>query len=322
MVGRYQLTIRNRRIEYEVTIDRSVTVIKGNSGTGKTTLIRMIQGYEAQGNRSGIMCRCTPDVKLHVLLPGMNWERELDERKGQILFIDESVDYLYSESFQKAFIRADSYLVIISRSGRFNQLPYAVNSIYELRTEKSKDISLTKMYRLYEYKPDDKTPQRVVTEDSNAGMEMMEQIFPDRVVSANGNANVAKLIGDDDEEKGLLFAVVDGAAFGGYIERTMNAAIIRGNTIIFAPESFEYLVLQLDAYRRHLSDEISATWKYCNSGAHLTWERYYTALLDSISYDNYGFHYSKKRLNKSFKNDNVKRQIRENLYKYAVRRRQ
>ncbi|MCD7948952.1 MAG: hypothetical protein LUG12_01650 [Erysipelotrichaceae bacterium] len=54
MVGKHHIEIENRRAKYILDIERKVTVIKGNSGTGKTTLIRMLQGYLAQGNKSGI----------------------------------------------------------------------------------------------------------------------------------------------------------------------------------------------------------------------------------------------------------------------------
>ena len=318
MKGQYKISIENRKVKYELSIERSVTVIKGNSGTGKTTLVRMVQGYEAQGNKSGIKCRCIPEVELHVLLPGMNWERELEEHRGHILFIDESVDYLYSEAFQVAFASSDAYLVVISRSGRFSQLPYSIESIYELRTERNQDVSLTRMYRLYSYQRDNQEPLTTITEDSNSGMDMMKQIFSGNVISARGNANVSKVIRERFSDDGLVFAIVDGAAYGGYIDRTMNIASLRGNTVIFAPESFEWLLLQLDAYRRHLSDELEKTYDYCDSRDFLTWERYFISLLDKISFDYYGFHYSKKKLDKSLLNQNVIEQVKARLYQNAV----
>lgn len=320
MKGRYQISIENRKVHYELVIDRSVTVIKGNSGTGKTTLIRMVQGYETQGNKSGIRCKSIPDVGFHILMAGMNWEREFEEHKGQILFIDESVDYLYSDSFQIAFAKADSYLIVISRSGKFNSLPYAIQSIYELRTEKKQEISLTRMFRLYSYKSSGPEPQTVITEDSNSGMEMMEQIFPGIVISALGNSNVPGLIRKHIGGDGVIIAVVDGAAFGGYIERTVNIAALHGNTVIFAPESFEYLLLKLEPYRRHLTNELDNTYDYCDSKDFLTWERYYTFLLDKICYDYYGFRYSKKKLDKCFINDNVRSQVKKELYLNVVER--
>ena len=39
MTGKYEIRIENRSLVYEFTIRRNITVIRGNSATGKTTLI-------------------------------------------------------------------------------------------------------------------------------------------------------------------------------------------------------------------------------------------------------------------------------------------
>ncbi|MCD7808753.1 MAG: hypothetical protein LUH02_05365 [Erysipelotrichaceae bacterium] len=126
-------------------------MIKGNSETGKTTLIRMLQGYLAQGNKSGINLINDTNIPLIVFTSTTKWEKELVELKGTIIFVDEVVDYIYSIGFQQEFIKSDNYLVVISRSGKFNHLPYAISSIYELRTEMNEKVKLTKMYQLYTY---------------------------------------------------------------------------------------------------------------------------------------------------------------------------
>ncbi len=151
MTGRHHLEIENKKVKYILDIERKVTVIKGNSGTGKTTLIRMLQGYIAQGNKSGIIVKNDTNIPIMVFTATTRWETELAEVKGKLIFIDEAVDYIYSKGFQQEFIKSDNYLVVISRSGRFNHLPYAIDSIYELRTEINERVKLTKMYQLYSF---------------------------------------------------------------------------------------------------------------------------------------------------------------------------
>ena len=72
MTGKYELEIYNRRVHYHLTISRNITIIQGNSATGKTELIRMISDYENNGNSSGIteICEksCITLEKLVVLL--------------------------------------------------------------------------------------------------------------------------------------------------------------------------------------------------------------------------------------------------------------
>ncbi len=151
MVGRHHLEIENRKARYVLDIDRKVTVIKGNSGTGKTTLIRMIQGYSAQGIKSGITIRNRTGIPITVFDTNTRWDEELDKRAASIIFVDEATDYIYSTAFQEAFTKSEHYLVVISRSGQFNHIPFAIQSIYELRTEDTDLIHLTRMYHMYGY---------------------------------------------------------------------------------------------------------------------------------------------------------------------------
>lgn len=318
MKGKYHIEVSNRKLLYQLDIERKVTVIKGKSGTGKTTLIRMLQGYLEQGNKSGIKVINESNVQITVFTPTTNWERDLQELKNHIIFMDEAVDYLYTKGFQTEFAKTDNYLVVISRSGKFAHLPYAVNSIYELRTEKNQGTHLTKMYRLYNEKRMMLEADNVITEDANAGREMMECIFPCKVVAAAGNGKVAAEIQKVIKTPGNLCIIVDGAAFGGFISRVMALVKIRGNACVFAPESFEYLILSTDNYSRFLKDELKQTWNYCDSSEFLTWERYFTVLLDTICFENFGFHYSKSKLNDSFKNENIFQQIKELLQETAV----
>ena len=56
MRGKYTFKIANNKICYEFEIVRSVTVIKDNSGTGKSTLINLLSAYELYGCQLGIKC--------------------------------------------------------------------------------------------------------------------------------------------------------------------------------------------------------------------------------------------------------------------------
>ncbi len=177
MIGRHHIEIENRRAKYILDIERKVTVIKGNSGTGKTTLIRMFQGYLAQGNKSGINLINNTNIPLIVFTSTTRWEKDLAELNDTIIFVDEVVEYIYSRGFQQEFVKSDNYLVVMSRSGKFNHLPYALSSIYELRTEMNEKVKLTKMYQLYTYNKKSNNPTCIIIEDSNSGAQMMKKYF-------------------------------------------------------------------------------------------------------------------------------------------------
>ena len=54
MKGKHRIVIQNNRLHYEFEIKRNITVIQGNSATGKTTLINMLRQAENFGESSGI----------------------------------------------------------------------------------------------------------------------------------------------------------------------------------------------------------------------------------------------------------------------------
>ena len=72
MRGSFDVLVSSRRLQYKFTVRRNVTVVRGDSATGKTTLIDMIQDYNENGPDSGITihCRCRC-----VVLGGQNWQR-------------------------------------------------------------------------------------------------------------------------------------------------------------------------------------------------------------------------------------------------------
>lgn len=71
MVGKYRVVVENKRIKYILDIKRNITVIKGNSATGKTTLIDMIRD-----NREGGYTQVRCEVHCEVL-EGRNWKYTL-----------------------------------------------------------------------------------------------------------------------------------------------------------------------------------------------------------------------------------------------------
>ncbi|MCD7839884.1 MAG: ABC transporter ATP-binding protein [Erysipelotrichaceae bacterium] len=318
MVGKHHVEIGNKRVRYILDIERKITVIKGNSGTGKTTLIRMLQGYNAQGNKSGISVKNDTNIPLIVYTSLTKWEKDLKETKESIIFVDEVVDYLYSKSFQQEIVKSDNYLVVISRSGKFNHLPYALQSVYALYTDMHDKIKITKMYQLYHFNEKNMIPATIITEDSNAGAEMMSCIFNKKVISAYGNSNISKELLNHLDDKSV-FVIVDGAAFGGFISQVMNLSKLNDDIYIYAPESFEYMILQTHSFRRQLNDELENTWKYSDISQYLTWEQYYTELLKNICREVYGFVYDKSRLHQSLLNKDTIQQVQNYLYYSLVK---
>ena len=84
MKGKYKIVINNKRLQYEFEIKRNLTVIQGDSATGKTTLINMLRQAENLGDSSGINVVC--DVPCRVL-EGTNWKLILENSSGTIFLL-------------------------------------------------------------------------------------------------------------------------------------------------------------------------------------------------------------------------------------------
>lgn len=88
MVGSYNVRVSRRRgVSFRFTIRRNITVVRGDSGTGKTTLFEMVSDHMREGAKSGVTIQCDHPC---VALVDMDWENQLAGMKNSIVFVDEA----------------------------------------------------------------------------------------------------------------------------------------------------------------------------------------------------------------------------------------
>lgn len=303
MVGKFDIEIYNNKIHYFLTVKRNITILQGNSATGKTELIRLIGEHEANGASSGITLKC--DAKCTVLT-AVDWELRLSAMHKYIVFIDETAAFVKSKRFAEMVRGSDNYFVIVTRDD-LSQLPYSVDEIYGLRNvsdnQKYKIYHriYNEMYKLYHFdygKPF--VPELVITEDSNSGFEFFDTLYQGRCVSANGKSNVYDSI-RKEQDKAIL-AIVDGAAFGaeiGKVTRYLETSSI--HCVLYAPESFEYLILSAD-FTDVPKSVIEETYLHADSESYMSWEEFYTSYLTNITKDTV-FRYTKTKLAEAYKTE-------------------
>ena len=148
MKGKYKVIVRNNKLHYEFEIKRNITIIQGDSSTGKTTLINMLRQAENLGESSGV------DVLSNVpcrILEGVSWKLILQNTVGTIFFIDEENAFINTEEFAAEVRGSDNYFVLVTRENLYN-LTYSVEEIYGLyasgRYQNTKKI-YQQMYRIY-----------------------------------------------------------------------------------------------------------------------------------------------------------------------------
>lgn len=176
MKGKHKVIVKNNRLHYEFEIKRNITIIKGDSATGKTTLINMVRQFADLGNSSGIDIVC--DVPCRVL-EGSMWQILLQNMVGSIIFIDEENYFIRTQEFAEAVKASDNYFVIITRENLYN-LPYSVEEIYGLHSSGKYQNTQRVYQEMYKIYPVDNEPlakpEKIIVEDTNSGYEFFNQI--------------------------------------------------------------------------------------------------------------------------------------------------
>lgn len=310
MKGTHQIIVESKRIRYRFVLRRNLTVIRGDSATGKTTLVDMIQQYVDNPSGSAVNVQC--DKNCYVI-SGALWKSTLQGIQDGIIFIDEGNDFITTTEFAETISQTDNYYVIVTRES-LPALPYSTEEIYGIR-ESGKYGTLKQTYneffRIYSSHvyTDKKKTEEVITEDSNSGHDFFQAVCKKKNItceSASGKSNLFRLA--SASQKPLLL-IADGAAFGPEMDRIMKLIRSRDNITLYLPESFEWLILKSGIFKgENLKEILERPSDYIDSKEYFSWERFFTAYLISISNKTY-LQYSKKKLNSNYKNPAISSKI-------------
>ena len=258
MRGKHRVIVSTKRLKYDFEIRKNLTIIRGDSATGKTTLVDIIQEYV--NNPTGSPVDLTCDKKCYVL-EGALWKGQLAEITDSIVFIDEGNDFIKTEEFAREIQKTDNYYVIVTRES-LPALPYSVEEIYGIRTSGKygtlKQIyhEFYRIYNLDETKGEIE-PEAVVTEDSNSGYQFFDAVCRENGLTCktlNGKSNIFRYLKVHKNEKILVIA--DGAAFGSEMDRVMRLMESRKNIVLYLPESFEWLILSAGVLKNAAMEKI------------------------------------------------------------------
>lgn len=175
MKGKYRIIVENRSIKYDFEIMRNITIIKGDSATGKTTLVEMIAEFYENGPDSGISLRCD---RVCAVIEGRNWKALLANMQESIVFVDEGNSFVKTYEFAAEIQRSNNYYVLVCREA-LPMLPYSVTEIYGIRNSGKygalKQV-YNEMYHIYSQKNirNQLSPDIVIVEDSNAGFQFLK----------------------------------------------------------------------------------------------------------------------------------------------------
>ncbi|MCM1507962.1 MAG: translation initiation factor 2 [Ruminococcus flavefaciens] len=315
MKGIHQVSVSNNRIKFKFEIKRNISIVQGNSATGKTTLYELIKEHMQFGDNSGVNLSCD---KKCVVLDDIEWKVRLRKIKDSIVFIDEGVSFISTKEFAREIKKTDNYYVIFNREN-LKELPYSVEEIYEIK-KSGRYYSFVKSCKSepqhFLYGITEKfTPDCILTEDSKSGNQFFKAVAKKIDIdcfSAKGNSNVYKWL---DENRGKkILVIADGAAFGPYIKDILKLQAVRSDEIrLCLPESFEWVVLASNLLKdNEIITILNNPADYIESKEYFSWEKFFEELLINKTSNNAVMEhknmiYHKKKLNSYYLSDrNIK----------------
>lgn len=316
MKGMHHIVIQNKRIRFAFSIKRNITIIRGDSATGKTTLFSMIEEYGNLGKDSGVQIQCD---KACVALSGKYWQETLENIHDSIVFVDEDSRFLKTKDFAKRIRNSNNYYVLITREN-LPALPYSVEEIYGIHCS-GKYMDTRQVYNLFykiysETNPGKILIKSLITEDSQAGFTFFPQVSKTRGIcceSAGGKSNILGILQEKllDKEQKETLVIADGAAFGP--EMAHISQLLRGNVNIklYLPESFEWLLLYADIFNKpFIRKKLEEAENYIESEKYFSWERYFTDLLMEETKDS-PYPYDKSNLKDFYLQDKIVQKVLE-----------
>lgn len=301
LVGEYTIKVRSARVEYLFTIKRKFTFITGDSGTGKTRFVAMIED-----SKTNSRIKVSSEVPIRIYRDkDLLFEDMRDKNKQVIYLLDEAIcRILNNADFARIARDSEGYFVLVTRKP-FENIPYSALEIYNFSERKLGKKLIYSQVRQYYWKNDiSVNAEYVLVEDSVVGYEFYKRTCNGVVKSANGNENIEKLLLRLENSKyNHIFVVADGAAFGSQVKKYMDVLEKTSKDIrLFCPESFEYLVLASGIVRVD-KDKLINTQDYADSVKFFSWERYYTYLLEQCTKPYGGYKKNAKKYPKFLDND-------------------
>lgn len=335
MKGQHDITVRIPGAVYKIHVRRNITVLRGNSGTGKSTLVKAIYDINntklAGQNQTEAVIECNVPVRAII---GNDFEYasfQLSKIQNSIVFIDEDQQWIQSEDFARIVKGSQNYWVLVQRD-RLQQLSYSIKEIYELREldDHEKQLKYPTIKSVVNYNQQaiasndgtvkeikhKYTPDKLIIEDSKSGLELYRALTSKECISQFGKLTIVQTIRHQNKELRLL-AVVDGAAFGCHYEELKTVMHLRPMTAVYFPEQTEWLILKSgviadNKVRKQIEAVVNSPWDHIDS-SYMSWELYFDEFIEKVTKDIPYARYNKSKLADFYKQEHNLNKIRSTI---------
>ena len=321
MTGEYDIKVVRGNLTYLLHVRRNITIIRGDSATGKQILADTINKIQTGNSATDDGLRLSLQCKAECIEVGdRHWKETIEDTENSIIFIDEyNHRWLNSEDFARTIKGSQNYFVIITRD-QLKQLQYSVTEIYELVESKHyahikgivnvnqpvicRSRILNEIIR----------PSAVITEDSNQGYELYRELTNRdiKVVSAGSKQKIAynMLKHVTELPDGYILAIADGAAFGCHYEEVKRLIDMYQRLALYLPEQVEWLILKsgiIPDKSGKIQETLDKPWDYIDS-RYVSWETYFDNYLEEATKDIKYLKYDKSKLVDFYKQpDNIEK---------------
>lgn len=275
---RIEISDISEKVVYTMDITNRITIIRGNSATGKSVLVRLID------NIGKPQVKVSSDIDIiHInsklILEGFPLKED------RIYIMDEDDGIEHPEVVKKINDKRYKF-ILITRREDFGSFSYDIYQIYHFKNS-GRYHNLIRTYgKIDNSHVNQNNLQNIITEDSNSGFEFFNKVCNYQIYSAKGNSNIPKYLRNNS------IVVIDRVGFGPYIKRTLNIIKYQNIALVY-PLSFEYLILSSNIFNYSEKDYLKV-WENSKN-----LEEYCYKLLKTISED-YSLWYSKKHINDWF----------------------
>lgn len=163
--------LKTKRLEYQFEIKHKYNLIKGDSGTGKTTLHELISAYNSTPNA----VNCLGYNKLYAW-PVNASHLELLDHNDDIIIIDEDALILHRHDIASLLSNSNNYFLIINRDTKFSYLPISLDSIFTMKSS-GKFHTLELLYPNASRHLYSGNVTNIIVEDSTSGLRFIKEVF-------------------------------------------------------------------------------------------------------------------------------------------------
>lgn len=284
MVGEYSVTVTTKKDVINFSLRRKYTLLRGDSGTGKSILFFYLRMKEMRKDYP---------VKVDSKIPVVTIQgKESFTKLGKCIIVmdEDTIEYYKSldnlKTFKKLSETMDSYFLLISRLD-IPSLPYSVLEVFSLTSIGVRGKVTHDFKQVYTWEVKDKiSPDCIITEDSGSGFQFMSSVSKCSVISAKGKSNLPRVL-NKAILKGYcnIFILADGAALGSEMTELSRTILDSdANVSLYAPESFEFILLSSRIFQKYdIRSNLNETYNYADTKKFLSWERYFTFLIQELS---------------------------------------